>query len=376
MIKRVLIVLLATGLVFGALYGFQLFKASKIKQAMSGLANPPQTVSTVVAKFEEWQPRVEAVGSVRAVDGANLSSQVAGIVSAIHFQSGKDVDEGALLLELSAADDIARLKALKATAELSRITYERDKKLVDTAAVSQQTVDSGYWTWKSNEALVIQQQALVNYKSIKAPFAGRIGIRQVDLGQYLAAGTTIVTLQQLDPIYIDFFIPQKLVARVKVGQRVTAEIDSFPDKVFAGEISAINALVDTATRNVQIRATFKNPDELMLPGMFANVTIDIGARERRITLPQTAVAYNSFGDIVYLVVDKGRDAKGEPQATAQQVFIKTGATRGDQVAVLNGVKEGDTVVSAGQVKLRNGSPILINNAVQPANDPDPVPVDK
>jgi membrane fusion protein, multidrug efflux system len=376
MIKRLTIMLIATGLVFGGVFGFQLFKAKMIRQAMAALANPPQTVSTTTAQTQQWQPQMEAVGSVRAVNGANLSSQVSGIVSAIHFESDNDVTQGTLLLELQAADDVAHLEALKATSELSRITYERDNKLVKSLAVSQQTADTDLWTWKSNEALVEQQQALVNYKSIKAPFSGRIGIRQVDLGQYLAAGTMFVTLQQLDPIYVDFFLPQQSLAAIRVGQGATAKVDTFPNDTFNGEISAINSLVDVATRNVQIRATFKNPDHKLLPGMFATVDINVGAPEHYVTLPQTAIAYNSYGNIVYLVEAKGQGQEGQPQLFARQTFVTTGATRGDQVAVLSGVKPDDIVVTAGQIKLRNGSPIVINNSVQPSNEPNPKPVDR
>ena len=374
MIRRLMIMLIATGLVLGGVFAFQAFKAKMIEHAMAALANPPQTVSTTVAQVQEWQPQIEAIGSVRAVNGANLSSQISGIVTAIHFESGKDVAQGTLLLELQAADDIARLESLKATAELSRITYERDSKLLKSFGVSQQAVDTDLWTWKSNVALVAQQQALVDYKSIKAPFSGRIGIRQVDLGQYLAAGTTFVTLQQLDPIYVDCYLPQQALASVVVGQGTNAQIDTFPGETFEGTISAINSVVDVATRNVQVRAVFKNPSHKLLPGMYATVAIRAGAPEHYVTLPQTAIAYNSYGNIVYLIDNPGKAEGGALHA--RQTFVVTGTTRGDQVAILSGIKAGDTVVTAGQIKLRNGSPIVINNAVQPSNDRDPKPIDR
>ena len=376
MLKRMLIMLIAVALVFGAVFGFEAFKNKMIKQFISGLSNPPQTVSTIVAKSQTWSSTLEAVGSARAINGVNLSAQVAGTVAAIHFESDSDVKQGTPLLELSAADDIAHLDALKATTELARITYERDKTLLSTKAVSQQTVDSDKWALANDEAQVAQQQALVEYKFIKAPFAGRIGIRLVDLGQYIAAGTTIAALQQLDPIYVDFYLPQQSLAKIKVSQQVTAKVDTYPGMNFSGEISAINSLVDTATRNVQVRATLKNPDGKLLPGMFITVDIDVGTPQSHVTLPQTAIAYNSYGNIVYVVEDKGKDAKGQPQLSAKQTFVTTGATRGDQVAVLTGIKDGDTVVTAGQVKLRNGTPLIINNAVQPSNNPNPKPVDQ
>lgn len=373
--KRMIIMLVLTALVLAAVFGFEAFKGVMIRKFMATLSNPPQTVSTTVAASSEWRSQIEAVGSVRAVNGANLSAQVAGTVSAVHFQSGADVKKGDLLLELESADDVAHLEALKATAAMAQLTYDRDRTLVKTNAVSQQTADTDESNLKNAKALVAQQQALVDYKFVRAPFTGRLGIRQVDLGQYLAAGTAIVTLQQLDPIYVDFYAPQQSIAQLKVGQAATAKVDTYPDRHFEGKILAINSLVDAATRNVLVRAEFANKDGFLLPGMFATVDIDTGAPQKYVTLPQTAVAYNSYGDIVYLVEDKGKDANGKPQLVAQQTFVTTGATRGDQVAIVKGVKDGDTVVTAGQVKLRNGTPVLINNAVQPANDPNPKPVD-
>lgn len=375
MLRRMVIMLVLTGLVLGAVFGFQAFRSRAIKQFMASMANPPQTVSTMVAAQQEWQTQLQAVGSLRAVNGANLSSEVAGIVSALHFESGADVKKGDLLVELTADDDIAHLKALQATAALAKIVYQRDSELLKSKTVSQQTVDTDKGNLDNAEATAAQQQALVDYKTIEAPFAGRLGIRQVDLGQYLAAGTPIVTLQQLDPIFVDFYIPQGSMAQVKVGQAVTARIDTFPDRTFPGTISAINAVVDPATRNVQMRATLDNKDAALLPGMFATINIDVTTPERHITLPQTAIAYNSYGNIVYLVEDQGKGADGKPNLVARQSFVSTGATRGDQVAVLSGVKEGDVVVTAGQIKLHNGAPVTVNNTVQPTNDPNPKPVD-
>jgi membrane fusion protein (multidrug efflux system) len=374
--KRMIIMLVLTGLVLGAIFGFQAFKGIMIAKFMATLSNPPQTVSTMTASSQEWRPQLEAVGSLRAVNGANLSGQVAGIVSKVHFESGADVKKGDLLLELQSEDDKAKLDALKATASLAKITFERDSGLVKTNAVSQQTVDTDKGNLHNAEALVAQQQALVDYKSIAAPFSGRLGIRQVDLGQYLAAGATIVTLQQLDPIFVDFYLPQQALAQIKVGQDIIGKVDTYPNKTFVGKIAAINSLVDTATRNVQVRATLENHENLLLPGMFATIDIDTAAPQSYVTLPQTAIAYNSYGNIVYLVDDKGKDEKGQAKLVARQTFVTTGATRGDQVAVLTGVKDGDVVVTAGQVKLHNGSPVIVNNTIQPPNDPNPKPADK
>jgi membrane fusion protein, multidrug efflux system len=373
------IMLVLVAAAFAAIFGFEAFKARMIDEAIAGLRNPPQTVSTITAATQPWQKRLEAVGSTRAEKGANLSSQVSGIVKAIHFQSGGKVEKGTLLVELEAADDIAHLQALKATEALAQLNYDRDSRLLKTDAVSQQTADTDLATLKSNQAQVAQQQALVGYKSITAPFSGRLGIRQVDLGEYIAPGTPIVTLQQIDPIFVDFYLPQQALAEIKVGQAVMAKVDTYPDLKFAGKILAINPLVNTASRNVQVRATFGNPDEKLLPGMFATVDIDVGTPQHYVTLPKTAIYYNSYGDIAYVIKEghearggeKGPEKGGEKQYVAQQVFVKTGETRGDQVAVLTGIEPGDVVVSAGQNKLHNGSPVLINNKIKVPFSPNP-----
>ena len=373
MIKRMAIMLIVVGAIFGGLYYFQQFKAGMIHKALAAQANPPQTVATATAAYQDWQPQLHAVGSLRAVNGASLSLQVAGIVDRIGFQSGKDVEAGQLLLHLNDDDDIAKLHSLQATAALARITYDRDLKQFKAQAVSQQTVDTDVQTLKSDVAQVVEQQAIVDYKTLRAPFAGRLGIRQVDLGQYLQAGTAVVTLQALDPIYADFYLPQQALDRLRVGQPVAAKVDTYPNESFAGSITAISSLVDTSTRNIQVRATLKNPDRKLLPGMFATVDITAGAPQRLVTLPQTAVTYTSYGDTVY-VVETNR-VEGQARLVARQVFVTTGPTRGDQVGILSGLKEGDVVVTAGQVKLHNGSPLAIDNSVKPTDDPNPRPVD-
>jgi membrane fusion protein (multidrug efflux system) len=229
---------------------------------------------------------------------------------------------------------------------------------------------------KNAKAQVVQQQAIIDKKFLRAPFAGHLGIRAVDLGQYLAAGTVIVTLQALDPIFVDFFLPQQAVDQVRLGQSVVVKVDAFKDQTFAGEISAINSKVDAGSRNVQIRATLKNPEHKLLPGMYATVDIATGSPQSYLTLPQTAITYNPYGDTVYVVDSKAADATGKPQLIARQTFVTTGPTRGDQVAVLKGIEEGDLIVTAGQIKLHNGSTILIDNSITPTADAAPVPIDR
>jgi len=376
MIKRMVIMLIGVGVLFGLVFGFQVFKAKMIEKAMAALRSPPQTVSTTMATEQDWQSQLEAVGSLRAVKGADLSLEVSGIVDTISFDSGDDVQAGAVLVRLRSSDDLAKLQSLQASAELALINYNRDVKQLAVKAVAQATVDTDEANLKSFRAQVAEQQAIVEKKTLKAPFAGHLGLRQVDLGQYLTAGTTVVTLQALDPIYVDFFLPQQALEQISVNQPVTARIDTYPGQTFTGTISAVNPKVDTNTRNVQIRATLSNPDHRLLPGMYATVDVTVGAPHKYVTLPQTSITFSSYGDTVY-VVDKQQGttgANGPPQLVARQTFVTTGPTRGDQIVVLKGVDPGDTVVTAGQVKLRNGSPVVINNSVQPSNNPNPKPV--
>jgi membrane fusion protein, multidrug efflux system len=375
MIKRMLIMLVLSSVALGGIFGFKTFVDTKIKEVMSGMGNQPQTVSTTKAAVMEWQRQLEAVGSLRAVNGADLSLDLPGIVEEIKFQSGDDVEAGQVLLHLRNDDDVAKLQSLEALARLAQITYDRDVRQLKAQAISQAVVDNDEATLRNYRAQVAEQKAIVDKKTLRAPFAGRLGLRQADLGQYLAAGTMVVTLQALDPIFVDFLLPQQAFDQIRVGQQVKAKVDTYPGKVFSGEITAISPKVEAATRNMQVRATIKNPDHKLLPGMYATVGIDTGAPQRLVTLPQTAITYNPYGNLVYVVDDKGKEGDGKPQLVARQVFVTTGATRGDQVAILKGVKEGDTVVSAGQMKLRNGAPVSINNTVQPPDNPNPVPVD-
>jgi membrane fusion protein, multidrug efflux system len=377
MIKRMVIMLVAVAIVLAGIFGFQVFKASMIKKFMAQMASPPQTVSASQIGYSEWQAKVAAVGSLRAVKGADLSLEVAGVVDTISFDSGDDVDEGAPLLKLRAADDMAKLASLKAMEQLSQITYDRDQKQLKINAVSQATLDTDAANLKNAKAQVAQQQAILDKKFLRAPFAGHLGIRSVDVGQYLGPGTTIVTLQALDPIYLDFFVPQQQVDRMKLKQTIEMRVDAFPSQVFTGQISAINPKVDAANRNGQVRATLQNPDHRLLPGMYATVDIPTGAPQHLITLPQTAITYSPYGDTVYVVEQNGTDPNGKPKLVARQTFVTTGATRGDQVAVLKGVKEGEMIVTAGQIKLHNGTTVLINNTVTPTADAAPtVPIDR
>jgi membrane fusion protein (multidrug efflux system) len=375
--KRMTIMLVAVGIVLAGIFGFQALKAVMIKKFMSALSNPPQTVSTAKAVTSAWQPNIEAIGSLRAVNGADLSLEVSGVVDSISFNSGDDVAQGALLLKLRSDDDAAKLESLQATAELNQITYDRDQKQFKLQAVSQATLDTDDANLKNAKAQVAQQQAILDKKTLRAPFAGHLGIRAVDLGQYLGAGTVIVTLQALDPVFVDFFVPQQSMDQIRLGQTVTVKIDAFKDQSFTGKITAVNPRVDASSRNVQIRATLGNADHKLIPGMYATIDIATGAPKNYVTLPQTAITYNPYGDTVYIVDRKTDGTDGKPQLFARQNFVTTGPTRGDQVAVLKGINDGDEVVTAGQLKLHNGSPILIDNSIMPSADAAPnVPLDR
>lgn len=374
--KPMMIMLACVAVVFGGLYGFVAFRSMMIKQALASLANPPQTVSVTTAAFQEWKPKLTAIGAFRAVNGADLALEASGVVEKIQFQSGEDVAAGQPLLELRKDTDNAKLESLKATAELNAINLRRDQSQLKIHGVSQATVDTDVANLRSANAEVAQQEAVVAQKTLRAPFAGRLGIRTVDLGQYIGAGTVIVTLQALDPIYLDFVLPQQALSGVAVGQTISATVDAFPGEKFEGRIAAINAKVDQASRNVQVRASLANSKRKLRPGMFASIDVATGKPERFITLPQTAIVYAPYGDSVFIA--QKSDGKGPQGAglVARQSFVRLGAKRGDEVAVLEGLPEGAVVVTAGQIKLRNGAPLKIADSPSPPVDADPKPQDQ
>jgi membrane fusion protein (multidrug efflux system) len=326
----------------------------------------PATITTIVAHAQPWQDHLEAVGSLRAVRGADLAAEVSGIVDQVAFDSGRDVEAGTVLLRLRANDDAAKLAELQAAADLAAANLARDTKQFHAQAVSQATIDADDSHMRVARAQVAEQQALMAEKIVRAPFAGRLGLRQVDQGQYLPAGTPIVTLQALDPIYVDFYVPQQSLSLLHDGQAASVTLDAFPGRSFKAVVSAISPKLDTASRMVQLRATIPNPDHALLPGMFATVFIESGAPHRYITLPQSALVYNPYGSTVYVV------QAGHPM-TVHTALVKPGGTRGDQVAVLDGLHEGDVVVTSGQLKLHQGSTVVVNNSVLPANNPAPRP---
>jgi membrane fusion protein (multidrug efflux system) len=304
-----------------------------------------------------------------------VATEVAGLVQSVQIKSGEAVKAAQLLVQLNADADIAQLQTLTAARDLSKTVYERNQKQFLAQAVSRASLDADTADLKVKQAQVAQQEAQVVKKTIRAPFAGRLGISLVNPGQYLNAGDKIVTLQALDSIYIDFYLPQQELSRLAAGQKIVAATDTYPNKKFNGRISAISPKVDRETRNVQIEAIVANPRHELLPGMYASVKIQAGKADRYLTIPRTAVTFNPYGETVYIVEAKGKTKDGKPSLAVRQSFVTLGPARGDQVAILKGVKAGDQVVTAGQLKLRSGSPVVINNTVQPLNDARPEPKD-
>jgi membrane fusion protein (multidrug efflux system) len=372
-------------LVIGSVKAFSVYE---MIQGFKAKGEPKATVSATQAELSQWQPTLSSVASLHAVHGADLSPEVAGIVDLIAFESGQDVKPGQLLIRLRATDDLAHLESLRATAALNESVYTRDKAQLEAQALSQATLDSDAASLKASQALVDEQQAVTEKKFIRAPFAGRAGIRAVDPGQYVSPGTKLVTLQSLDPIFADFYLPQQAVAQIAVGQTVTLTSTTLSEPV-TGRINAINPQVDLNTRNVQIRAQLGNPDRKLLPGMFANVTVAVSAPQQYLTLPQSALTYNPYGASVYVIkstseppAESQHAASNAPASNSatvlrvQQQFVETGPTRGDQVAILKGLQAGDLVVTSGQLKLKNGAAVVIDNSVAPPNDAHPAPVNE
>ncbi|MTV36791.1 efflux RND transporter periplasmic adaptor subunit [Duganella radicis] len=356
-------------------------KYMQIKKLIASSPKPgAQVVTAVKAQTAEWQPQLSSVGTLAPVRGVDVTTEIAGLVREVRFKSGDEVKAGQVLFEMNADSDVAQLRALQASADLSATTLKRDKLQLAAQAISQAQVDADEADLKSKQALVAQQKALVDKKTIRAPFAGKLGITAINPGQYLNPGDKLVTLQTIDTVYVDFFVPQKQLAGLSIGQKLNLTSDAYPGVAFPAKVTSISPKVDAATRNVQVQATVPNAKRQLLPGMFANVALDQGDQKKYLTLPQTAITYNPYGSTVFVLAppaanakDPLKDDKGQPYLVAQQVFVTTGPTRGDQVAILTGLKEGQAVVTSGQLKLKNGTPATIDNKVQPANSPNPTP---
>jgi membrane fusion protein (multidrug efflux system) len=371
MIKRMLIML---GVAFLFVVGIGAWKVMQIRAAIAQgatFAPPPSAVTTTVAKREQWQPALSAVGSLRAVNGVTVSTDLAGIVSQILFQSGAAVKRGDLLVKLDSQQEEALLRVAEARRDWTKVSLERQRSLVGSGAVSKSDYDSAESEFRQAMAAVDDAQALMARKAITAPFDGLLGIRQVDLGQYLNVGAPIVQLQSVDPIYVEFALPQQNLEQIAVGKKLRLKAAGITGNQFEGEITAINSRLDEATRNITIQGTVRNADGKLLPGMFVNVEVFLPETDV-ISVPASSISYAPYGDSVFIVKDKP-SADGKMGKEVQQQFVKLGPSRGDQVSIVSGLKEGDEVVSSGVFKLRSGIPVQVNNSVQPGNEANPNP---
>jgi membrane fusion protein, multidrug efflux system len=343
-------------------------------QAAATFAPPPEAVTSIVAKQEVWPASLSVIGTMEAVHGVVVSADLPGTVSKINFESGQAVKEGEIIIELDTRQERAQLAALEAQRDLAKINFGRTQKLVDQGVISRQEYDTSVASQKQTEANVGEIRATIERKTIRAPFSGILGIRKVNLGQYLAAGNPIVQLQSMNPIYVNFGVPQQSGTQVKVGGSVTVTAQDLGGKEFTGRVTALDSVIDEATRNYQVQATLANPQGKLKPGMFVQVAMHYGTPRDAVTLPASAINYAPYGDSVFIITDL-KDPKGNSYRGVRQQFVKIDGSRGDQVAVVSGVKPGDEVVSSGVFKLRNGAAVIINNKVQPENNPAPKPQD-
>ena len=374
MAKRMFL-MLAVVLIFIATLGFVKFR--QVQTAMAegaAFQPPPEAVTTIVAQAQEWPATVSVIGTVAAVQGVTVSADLPGIVERIAFDSGRQVRQGDLLVELDTRQERAQLAAIEAQRDLARLNYDRMKALLSDRVISQAEFDRAVAEQKQTDAQVGEIRAAIQRKTIRAPFSGMLGIRQVNLGQYLEAGDPVVPLQTLHPIYVDFGVPQQDVAQVRLGHRVKVTSGEPVSIDVGGRVTAVNSIVDQATRNVQIQATLANPAGTLRPGMFVQTELVLGSSRSVIALPASAISYAPFGDSVFVV----GDLKGPNGATyrgVRQQFVKLGSARGDQIAIVSGLEPGWEVVTSGVFKLRNGAAVVVNNKVQPSNKNAPTPED-
>ena len=374
--KIVLVVLafLAGIAIVVALGGVKFFQVRKAMQEHASFSPPPESVTSLVAKEEDWIPALKAVGSTAAVQGVTVSTDQPGIVHKINFESGQTVKEGDLLVQLEVSQEQAQLRSAEAQMRLAGANLLRQQNLLKSRVSSQADYDSAQAQYDQAVARVEEVKALINKKTIRAPFSGVLGIRAVNLGQYLQSGAQVAPLQSLDPIYVNFWLPQQYLGQIAAGQPVHVQADGLPDVTFDGKINALDAVIDEATRNVRVQATLPNPQGLLRPGMFVNTEVPLASTTSHIVVPATAIQFAPYGDMVYIVDDiKGPD--GKTFRGVRQQVVKVGESRGDRVAILSGVSAGEEVVTSGVFKLRPGVPVQVNNSIQPENSESPKPED-
>ncbi len=359
MFKRLAFVVLLLTLMFGGIFGWKYFSGQKMA-AMMSKPPAPATIASAEVSVETWQPYLHAVGSVEATQGVFVTTEVPGQVKAILFESGQQVEAGDVIVQLDDSVDQADLKGLIAQQDLARLQFERASKLVKEKSVSQSEYDQSRAQLDSATATVASKRALISKKKVRAPFGGQLGIREVDLGEYLSPGATVVPLQALDPVYVNYTLPERHFDAVRVGQAVKVQVQAYPGRTFEGAVSAINPGIDPGTRSVRLQATLDNPGLLLRPGMFAEVRTVLPARDNILTLPRTAVVYNPYGESVFVIEQQ------DGVQVVQRRPVRTGEVREGRVEILEGLQAGQQVVSAGQIKLRNGQAVVIDNRPAPS----------
>jgi len=374
MAKRMIVMLAVMAALLAGL-GFVKFR--QIQAAGAQNANfqpPPEAVTTTVAQRETWPSTLNVIGTATAIQGVTVGADLPGTVARITFESGKPVHAGDVLVELDTRQERAQLSAAEAQRDLARINFGRAQELVKQGVLARTEYDNTSAQQKATEAQVGEIRATIERKTVRAPFSGVLGIRQVNLGQYLAAGQAIVPLQSLNPIYVNFGVPQQTSAQVRGGRTLRVTSDDLPGAEFNGRVTAVDSVINEATRNIQVQATLPNPNGKLRPGMFVQVQVTLGASRQAIALPASAINYAPYGDSVFVVTNL-TDPKGKTYRGVRQQFVKVEGSRGDQVAVVSGVNAGDEVVTSGVFKLRNGAAVQVNNKVQPPNNPKPKPED-
>lgn len=356
MTKRMLLVLLALGLVLGAMFGWKYYMGQKMA-ALASMPPPPATVAAAEVQTETWQPYLAAVGSLVATQGILVTTEIAGKVSAIHFESGQQVEAGTLLLQLDDSVDQAELEGIVAERRMSELQFKRREELLDSKTISRSDVDEARLRMENAIAQLDTKRAKIAKKRITTPFSGWLGIRQVDLGEYLQPGAAIAPLDAMDPIYLDYALPERELDQISVGQEVEVRVQAFPDETFSGRVAALNPGIDPGTRSLRVRATLENPQARLRPGMFAEVRTLLPQRPAVLTLPQTAITYNPYGDSVFVIQEN------ESGPLVQRRQVKTGGVRNGRVEIVTGLQAGERVVIAGQVKLRNDQPVVVDNSI-------------
>jgi membrane fusion protein (multidrug efflux system) len=357
----------------GFVFGIKILQIGKMMS--TPMVMPPTTVSSAVVKEEDWAPTLSAIGSVSAVQGAVVSTELGGVVAEIDFQNGGVAKKGDVLMRLDSSAEEAQMRTAEADLELAKANLERERSLAARKVVSQQEFDAAQSTFGQKQGAVDNMRAFITKKEVRAPFDGMLGIRQVNVGQMINSGQQVVQLTVLDKVYVDLALPQQTLPELATGYEARVHADALPGREFKGKVTAINSMVDSVTRNVGVQATLENPDHVLRPGMFVKVDVILPDQSKTLVIPGSAVSYAPYGNSVF-VIEKKKDPKtGKESQSLRQAFVRIGEARGDFVAITEGLKAGDVVVSTGVFKLRNGMPVVINNDLAPKPQLNPKPMD-